>query len=519
MCIQSSKDCEFSHQPEHITTQPNIHWEHRFGDKDGAWLKELPVDHEELWSSKKSVKESKRLVEASELSTFQYHRYPMTEKEFAKLPKTSRLPKRFLGPSTWPALETARLSCMQQLHTLLGEWLQEFDIRLHPSVFEFEWVQAHIDEVRRQRQAKGSLDAGFEDDVLPSNGLADKLSAADEALVKQFVSAGCTTADAERAVWDLHEKALGFKQELHDQARGFDPMKHIGVVDLRVMNERFYHLVLNKRALKISAPHYNKLRSLWMKHRSKHAAMGLLNDDVFCLLARTLALSGGGSQTAAFHAGVAPKVIAVMDAHFGKPVIECFASPLNAQHNRFCSLSLDIDYKFGSLGSFFHFTPKRGVYFAHPPSLLHLVNATWAHINQCLQAAGSKKKLTFVLLIQALPDSTSSEFLTRQFDLAPSTYSFFNGHQHRKDLENLFHAPNAHQSTVFFLQTPTAAKKQPITDTFIEDLISAFSSKMSRSRSSRTREDYEDEADESHQAEQVGGDEVAPPSVKRSRFE
>lgn len=40
--------------------------------------------------------------------------------------------------------------------------------------------------------------------------------------------------------------------------------------------------------------------------------------------------------------------------------MECFASPLNCRYSRFCSAFLDTDCAFGSVGSFFDFSPRSG---------------------------------------------------------------------------------------------------------------------------------------------------------------
>jgi hypothetical protein len=40
--------------------------------------------------------------------------------------------------------------------------------------------------------------------------------------------------------------------------------------------------------------------------------------------------------------------------------MECFASPLNCRYSRFCSAFLDTDFAFGSVGSFFDFSPRSG---------------------------------------------------------------------------------------------------------------------------------------------------------------
>ena len=76
---------------------------------------------------------------------------------------------------------------------------------------------------------------------------------------------------------------------------------------------------------------------------------------------RYKALGGSGYQAAC--SGV---VFDVMKADFGV-AMECFASPLNCRWGRFCSAFPDVDAAFGSVGSFFRFTPTSGSFEANPP--------------------------------------------------------------------------------------------------------------------------------------------------------
>lgn len=479
LCTHGADDCEYSHASKHMRQLANVRWEASFDLDERLWLAELPAGHEQLWNAV-PVKDSKRLRRASQLNGYTYHRYTTA---------AAAAGRRFLGPATWPALETSRLYAMEKLFRQLADWQQQLGVHLHPSVFEFDWVLGHIEARTPAAGSDSSGGDGFDDDVLPSNGLDGVLSAADLLLAERLTEAGCTAADAERAVRDLHERALQFRRELAEQAAEFDPRKHVGVVTTQCVNERFFHLACGKRALKISAAHYAKLCAMWMTHRARQPALGTVDDDIYCLLARHLALSGGGSQTAAFHAAAAPAVFRVVHAHFGAPAIECFASPLNAHYSRFCSLSLDVDYKFGSLGSFFHLAPSRGVFFAHPPAVQRLVDAAAAHVAHLLAAAAAARHALTFLLLTSLPPShdlpaaaRGSDVVRRDVVLEPSTYAFCNGHQHRKDPEQLFHAPYPWQSTVYILQSPRAAKKHPVSDEFVARLVDAFAVRSTAKR-------------------------------------
>ena len=88
-------------------------------------------------------------------------------------------------------------------------------------------------------------------------------------------------------------------------------------------------------------------------------------DDVdACILAMTMrydALGGSG-----FQAALPGAAFRALRAKFGVN-FECFASPLNAYYERYCSAHADIDAPFGSLGSFYDFSPRRGAFECNPP--------------------------------------------------------------------------------------------------------------------------------------------------------
>ena len=69
-----------------------------------------------------------------------------------------------------------------------------------------------------------------------------------------------------------------------------------------------------------------------------------------------------------------PSVFDVLKSDFDV-TCELFASPLNAHCPRYCSAAADVDAPFGSLGSFFSFSPRSGGYLANPPFEASLVLA------------------------------------------------------------------------------------------------------------------------------------------------
>lgn len=102
------------------------------------------------------------------------------------------------------------------------------------------------------------------------------------------------------------------------------------------------------------------------------SAIPLLLDKILIILQRY------GVQAA-----VHSEVLDVLNEHFGT-CMECFASPLNCRWPRFCSLFIDTDAPFGSLGSFFEFQPSRGSFEANPPFDKDCVTRMAAHMLKLL---------------------------------------------------------------------------------------------------------------------------------------
>lgn len=93
-------------------------------------------------------------------------------------------------------------------------------------------------------------------------------------------------------------------------------------------------------------------------------------------------------------------VLDVLHTHFGT-CMECFASPLNCRWPRFCSLFADTDAPFGSVGSFFKFTPSRGSFEANPPFDEACVERMAAHMFKLLLQTDVRQPL--LLQTEAAP--------------------------------------------------------------------------------------------------------------------
>jgi len=218
-------------------------------------------------------------------------------------------------------------------------------------------------------------------------------------------------------------------------------------------HDRIYSLLYRSRkwtkpfCIRIAASHYNKLRELFLyvhnnpsyteataaapgfsgassatKIRFVDAASGkptmalhAFHYIVMCLCLRYSSLSGGqlllelrgGGMQGAIHG----QVFRVLRDFFGggekkgkRPLplmLEGFASPLNAYVPCFGSAFFrDLDWHFGSVGSFFDLPITEGVVEVNPPFCGGLMSAMADHMEQCIQVANeTKKSLVFVVIV------------------------------------------------------------------------------------------------------------------------
>ena len=145
---------------------------------------------------------------------------------------------------------------------------------------------------------------------------------------------------------------------------------------------------------------------------------------------------------------------------------ECFASPFNSYSKigKYCSQFEDTDTPFGSLGSFFNFEPKEGVFECNPPFVEEYMIRNIDHVQQCLdQAEQEGKSLMFFIIVPAWKDDCKSYNLTKHskylvFDMEKEKRNSFyrNGMAHQGNF-TVMSSGNA--SLMFVLQTSEAKKK------------------------------------------------------------
>lgn len=141
------------------------------------------------------------------------------------------------------------------------------------------------------------------------------------------------------------------------------------------------------------------------------------------------------------HQGTVPLPIYQYMVDRYKVTIEGFASPLNSQIIRldnnklkFCSLFLDTDAPFGSIGNFFTTDFFSHTVFANPPQIPELLNRMAIRINElCSDATKEGKSIRFFVIIPIETDAehyiqlTSSPYKVFDLKLDAGTYYYENG--------------------------------------------------------------------------------------------
>ena len=187
----------------------------------------------------------------------------------------------------------------------------------------------------------------------------------------------------------------------------------------------------------------------------------------FCALSRVQSLQGGHEHAGGMQAASPGAVFDTLRTDFGVTV-ELFASPLNSHFLRFCSAAADVDAPFGSLGSFWSFSPRTGAFVANPPFEPLLIDAMARRMQSLLDAAErSVALLTFVVIVPTRKETPGwlalrgSSFQTAHVLLAHARHAFIDGGQHYGRRGRSVLRLSNHDTSVFFLQTARAAAAYP----------------------------------------------------------
>ncbi|XRB24019.1 phosphorylated CTD-interacting factor 1 [Pseudoscourfieldia marina] len=329
---------------------------------------------------------------------------------------------------------------------------------------------------RRKRGLCGVL--GTPDPLLPcGSGVAGGDGGG---LVEDLVRAGVDTAKAERAAEELHAASVAEAAKLEALARrlvdGGDAAATAAAGRLSVARHRHsLDYTLDGCFVKLTHAAHEKLVELHRRHCASPGT-GERADAVdlrlFALLLRYKTLHGHGFQAAA-----GPPVFRLLHERLGV-TMECFASPLNAYFARFCSAFPDVDAPFGSAGSFWSCSPRRGSFEVNPPFVPYMLDRAAARCVQLLDAAEDTGDPLAFCFVQpgwtervAWTSLSKSAFLRLRVVVAAADHGFCDGTSHQR--QDPFRT-SPYDTGVFVLQTSAAATKWPVGEALEPELRAAF---------------------------------------------
>jgi phosphorylated CTD-interacting factor 1 len=354
-----------------------------------------------------------------------------------------------------PSTELARLKAAQSLRSRLHRLCTSS--RVKPPVLAFErWL------------ARSALQGLSSDPLLPSEIGGDH----SDGLVKDLVRAGMLEAEAKKAAEELgraSKEACERLSGLGDDAREVFCDTRGGVTRLSLGSADA------KPYMQVNTVHVVKLRELWKR---KRATVGGEDDEVlfhrhlYSLLARYEGLSGHGYQAA-----LAEEGFDVLLQGIGAKC-EAFASPLNSRYAQYCSAFPDVDCPFGSLGSFFDFSPGMGSFEANPPFVPEVMAKAVEHIEQLV--AGARLPMSFCVIVPVWKEcsywsalSASPHSRQEPLIIQAESHGFCDGAQHQRRREER-HRVSSFDTGVFFLQNDAGAAKWRVDQALVGRLEAAM---------------------------------------------
>ena len=259
-------------------------------------------------------------------------------------------------------------------------------------------------------------------------------------------------------------------------------------------------LSLGRAKVELRLEHFRKLACLW---NSRARAAGVDDETVdenganvetdgngdarerflraaFACAARVVAAQGGMHRVSGgHHAALHGEVFDVLKYGSLRVEAELFASPLNCRYDAFCSAHADVDAPFGSLGSFFAFSPRDGSFEVNPPFESALVARVAARLEMLLVDAEARgAALSFAVITPYWPrraawDALRKSAFRRRAPLvvAARDHGYVDGAQHCKKKT---HKPASCDTCVLFLQTSLGRVKYAPSDDTEEALRAAF---------------------------------------------
>lgn len=352
-------------------------------------------------------------------------------------------------------------------------------------------------------------------------------------LVEEICELGQTRGEATKIVKELCRRTRAAIHTISANTKGYvhqTPLKKGDRIELE-KNDHVYTLVYRRKrwkkpfCIKVNRTHYEKLADMFCRVHNQYKTdqcIKLLDGGkptkaqhafhliVMVLLVRYSSLAGGqllldlrgGGMQGAIHA----EVFDVLREYFvDQPMLECFASPLNAYLPSFASaFSADLDWHFGSVGDFLDSAVHEGCCEANPPFTPGLIDLMVDRMEYNLDLADAAgKALTFCVIIPtASPDGAAAKRYSyppfqRLVDksrlhcvLSAKEHGYIEGAQHLR--------PTRYKSSIFdtsfiMLQSQVARDKMTDVAALEEHIRRAFGSKHHDETEKRRADKHKDE--------------------------
>jgi phosphorylated CTD-interacting factor 1 len=358
------------------------------------------------------------------------------------------------------------------------------------------------------------------DPVLPIS--TNPQSEASQRLFNELLQNGKTHVQAERTVAELCRKTNLECQTLlssSDRWMRSSPLNRGDRISLENQESGPITITYKRKQWKkpfcfrLNKEHFEKLKTKFYSiHNSgttttvdsgNPRVMHAFNILILSLLLRYSALSGGqllqdlrgGGMQGAIH----DKVFDVLQSFFGYvPWLEGFASPFNSYLPSFCSAFPDLEWHFGSVGSFMESSFQDCCVEANPPFSIGIINEMSNRLIGQLESANRKNKLLRFVVIVPTANGTdesaavkrsaavshnrliTSPFCIKYILLPARNHGYIEGAQHLRPTR---YKESAYDTSVIILDSSKKAPKDM--ETLERKLKAAFASRHEEERKKR----------------------------------
>jgi phosphorylated CTD-interacting factor 1 len=403
----------------------------------------------------------------------------------------------------------------------LSSFLLESGKDVRMPVFERWWLDSKFEERAHAHHQRN-------DPVVP---LAKSSSEASERLVEELCHHGVSRDSSKQTVQELCLRTNVVAQHLSSQAqhhKSQTPLKKGDRIEFED-HETSITLLYSRKSwkkpfcVKLNKKHYVELEerflhihnkattqiSLSLNKSSNDKARHAFHLILLALLLRYSSLSGGqllqdlrgGGMQGAIH----EQVFDALRSHIDGTWMEGFASPFNVYLPTFASAFPDLDWHFGSVGSFMDYSFVEGCCEVNPPFSPGIMDGMMDKIEEQLARADEYgAALTFAVVVPTFNRASSSETAAVKQSAAASfrrmlseplcrhhvvltarEHGYVEGSQHLRPTR---YKQSSYDTSVIILQSSEARKLELNIAKFEEDLKSAFASRHAEELSQRKKD-------------------------------